>query len=112
MKPILALALILGLVAGITGCAQEQAKANETVTIHVKGVQCTMCVANIEKGLAKLDGIASVSVDLDEKLATVEYVPAKLNQSQIEDAIADIGYDANETKRNEEAYEMLPACCR
>lgn len=112
MKTTLALTLALGLTAGITGCAQEQAKATETVTINVKGVQCNMCVGNIEKGLGKLDGIASVKVDLDRKVATVEYVSTKLNQSQIEAAIADIGYDANEVKRNEEAYEKLPKCCQ
>lgn len=112
MKPILAFVFVGAFVAGLTGCAQEQAKDRETATIQVKGVQCNMCVAKIEEAVGNLDGVQSVIVDLDEKLATVEYIPAKLNQSLIEAAIAGIGYDANNTKRNEEAYEQLPRCCQ
>lgn len=112
MKTILVLTLGLATVFTIIGCAGEQAKATETTNISVKGAQCNTCVATIEKAVGKLDGVQSVSVDLDEKLATVEYVASKLDVSRIEKAIADAGYDANDTRKNEEAYQELPACCQ
>lgn len=112
MKTILGLTLVLGCVAGITGCAGEQAKAFDVAKIQVNGIQCDMCVETIEKAVGSLDGVQKVKVDLDAKAATIEYMPTKLTQSRIEDVIAGIGYDANGTKRNETAYKSLPACCQ
>lgn len=112
MKSILALIPVLCIAFAIAGCVQEQTKATETAIVHVNGIQCNMCVEKIEKAVGKLDGVQSVSVNLDEKQATVQYVPAKLNVAQIESGIAYAGYDANDTRRNEEAYQKLPACCQ
>jgi len=112
MKPVLVFALVLGFVSGIAGCAGEQAKAFEVTTIQMNGIQCTMCVETIEKAVGNLDGVQKVNVDLDAKTTTVEYLPTKLTLAQIEDVIAGIGYDANQTRRNEGAYKSLPACCQ
>jgi mercuric ion binding protein len=102
----------LGLMAGIAGCLQHKAEAIETAKIQVKTIQCDMCVATIEKAVSKLDGVKEILVDLDAKVASVEFFPARVQLSQIETAIAGAGYDANQTKRNDEAYARLPACCQ
>ncbi len=102
------------------GCAQQQNEAGgqavadnvETTSINVATIQCSMCVANITEALEKAEGVQSVKVDLEAKTATVEFLPVKINLSGLEQTIANAGYDANNTKRNMEAYEKLDECCK
>jgi periplasmic mercuric ion binding protein len=53
-----------------------------------------------------------VDIDLDKKTADVTFVSYQTNLDVIETAITEAGYDANAKKRNMEAYESLPACCK
>jgi len=100
------------------GCSKKQegsqadAVTVETTAIKVETIQCDMCVSNITKALEQTDGVQSVKVDLKEKVATVQFLPAKLNLAALEQTISNAGYDANNTKRNMEAYEKLDDCCK
>jgi len=104
----------------LVGCGQNQdqsagestASTVETTTIKVEMIQCGMCVSNITKALETTDGVQSVNVNLEQKTATVQFLPAKINLSTLEQTIANAGYDANKTKRNMEAYEKLDECCK
>jgi mercuric ion binding protein len=49
---------------------------------------------------------------VEKKTATVEFISAKTNLGAIRQAIAGAGYDADSVKRNEEAYNHLPECCK
>jgi len=80
--------------------------------ISVPTIQCQTCVETIQSAVKKVAGVISVSVDLKEKTAHVNFDATKTNQGKIEKAIAAAGYDANNTKRDEEAHAKLPTCCQ
>ena len=40
--------------------------------IHIEGMHCGHCTANVEKGLGAVPGVESVKADLEKKLARVE----------------------------------------
>lgn len=71
-----------------------------------------MCVGTITKTLKNTEGVESAKVDLESKIATVQFIPAKVDLASLEQRIAKVGYDANNTKRDPEAYENLDACCK
>lgn len=97
----------------LVGCAKQAVQDKvETVAIKVESIQCNMCVKTIEGALTSVDGVTSAEVDLKAKTATVQFLPAKVNLGSLEQAIAKAGYDANETKRDVEAYEKFDACCK
>ena len=81
-------------------------------TIEVKGMKCTSCVAAVKRALTAVEGVESVQVDLEKKHAVVRYHPEDVQVAFLERAIADVGYNANKVKRNEDAYEQLPLCCK
>lgn len=105
--------LSLSLQLFLTACAQRQEPVKiETATIMLPTIQCSMCVDKVEKALGTVEGITKASVDLEKKLAVVDFVPASVSLPVIETAIARAGYDANSKKADPEAYEKLPECCK
>jgi copper ion binding protein len=80
--------------------------------ISLPTIQCSTCVETIQKTVGKVEGVQSVSVDLKKKTAHVDFDPSKTSLEKIEKAIAAAGYDANETKRDENAHAKLPMCCQ
>lgn len=110
-KAICLLAVLV--LAGCQGSKQEgQAIAADETTIKVETVRCDMCVTNISNALEKIDGVEGVEVSLKEHKATVKYVASKVTRDALVNAIAQAGYNADSTPRNEEAYRDLPKCCR
>jgi mercuric ion binding protein len=119
MKRIISLVVIAAL-ALTTLAAQtkqtaetKQGKAKvETTVVKVPTVVCNSCVSTITKALKKVDGVKATKIDLEKTTATVTYVSTKTTLPMIEKAIANAGYDANNTKRDPAAYEKLDACCK
>ena len=95
------------ILASVTSCG-DTVKAE----IKLNTIQCGMCVNKINNTLNDLDGIVKVDVRLDKKVGYVSYNATMLDLETIENAISAVGYDANETKANIEAYNKLDACCR
>ena len=71
-----------------------------------------MCQKTIEMGLKKVSGISHSAVDLETKTTKVIYDKEKTNLTQIEKAISELGYQANETLANSTAYDALVPCCK
>ena len=92
----------------IFGCNGELSD----VSINTPTIQCGMCQKNIELGLKKIKGISSSEVDLGNKITKVKYYKDVVDLSKIENAISNIGYQANNISANPEKYELLPACCK
>jgi mercuric ion binding protein len=95
--------------------SSDAKKANAQIlktTITVPTIVCGSCVTTVTKALKKVDGVKSAKVDLKKKTATVTYASTKVTVEKLEQAIADAGYDANNVKRNPEAYGKLDACCK
>jgi copper chaperone CopZ len=105
------LAIILNLALVACGNSEKAATVSQ-VEIKVPTIQCGSCKANVEEALQALDGIRSATVDLEKKIAQASFDPAKTNLAAMEKAIAMAGYDANDTKRDPQAYADLDACCK
>lgn len=61
----------------------------------VTGMSCAACQANVTKAVAKLDGINDVDVSLLANRMNVDYDESIVNEKQICDAVAHIGYGAS-----------------
>jgi periplasmic mercuric ion binding protein len=75
-------------------------------------IQCSSCEKRIMKNLPFEKGVKDVKVDVDRQTVWVEYNAAKTDLKKIKEAIAKLGYDADDVKRDGKAYEKLPACCK
>lgn len=65
----------------------------EKSVLHVEGMSCGHCVKAITQAVGELSGVASVTVDLSGKTATVEYDPALCTLEKIKLEIKEQGYD-------------------
>lgn len=81
-------------------------KTNDSsVTIPIGGMTCAACAQRVEKGIKKLEGITSVSVNFATEKATVVYNPQALRLSAIREAIEKAGYKALEMNKTNAANE-------
>jgi copper chaperone CopZ len=80
--------------------------------IHSAGIGCSHCEDNIKKAIYALEGVKEVNVDVEKKNIEVKFVPAQTNLQTIEITLTRAGYDANDKKRDPEAYENLDECCK
>ena len=62
------------------------------VDLPIEGMTCGACAARIERGLNRLDGVASASVNLAAERATVVYDPAVTGPPAFSDKVAALGY--------------------
>ena len=111
MKRTLILALAIFGVASI-GFGQAKKKAIQTVTIQTPTVQCDMCKKRIEEYMIREEGVQKVNVDYKKKVTKVTFVSDRTNIENVKTAIANVGYDADDIKANEESYNKLPLCCK
>ena len=82
----------------------------KTETLKVSG-ECGSCKKKIESA-AKKAGASFASWDVDSKELTVKYNSTSTNSAKIEQAIAAVGYDTQNYKATEEAYNKLDKCCQ
>ncbi len=80
--------------------------------VKLPTIQCGLCKARIEGALIKSPGVLSIDVDVETKMAHINYDSEKTTQAMIEEAITMLGYQANKSLANQEAYKKLPACCK
>ena len=104
MKQILITLAIIGLIA----CGGDTMKAD----IALATMQWGMCENTIKKGVKALDGIVAFDVDPKTKVGHVEFKAGIVDLSAIENTIAALGYNANNTKADAAAYDALPGCCK
>jgi copper chaperone CopZ len=95
----------------IASCAKNDVKL-EASTINTPTMICGTCAETIEKAVYRVEGVKEVNVDLEKKLVEVKYVGLQTNLEYLESAITAVGYDANDKKRDPDAYEKLDACCK
>ena len=66
----------------------------QRLTLPVKGMTCASCVANVERALKEVDGVASVSVNLATEKALVEANPRRATAQVLAQALENAGYAA------------------
>ena len=57
-------------------------------------MMCDACVGHVTKALSELPGVQTAKVSLADAQATVTYDPTKVQISQLQEAVADEGYEA------------------
>lgn len=105
--------VILVLFANILLFSNSFAKNKNEVTEKITtSAVCTMCKDRIESNLKKIDGILESSLDVNSKVLTVKFDKTKITLDDIRKKLSDIGYDADNVKRDVRAYKKLPPCCK
>ena len=61
--------------------------------INVDGMSCQHCVNTIYEAVAKLNGLYSVKVELENKRVIVDYDPERVSIDTIKATIEDQGYN-------------------
>lgn len=65
----------------------------------IKGMHCASCSAIVEKTVAALDGVSSVSVSLLLNSAEVEFDEDKISAKQIAKAVKGAGFPTSVKKK-------------
>ena len=112
------LKLIIGILFisfSFSGISQEteKKKGKEIKEIKIKtSSQCNECKERIEKNMAFEKGVKFVELDVESKIVTIKYREDKTTPDKLRNAIAKIGYDADDVEADPKAYAKLPACCK
>jgi copper chaperone len=61
-------------------------------TFKVPEVSCAHCKSSIENALKPLDGVHEATVDIDNKIVTVDFDDERLDRSRLVREIEDVGY--------------------
>jgi Cu+-exporting ATPase len=61
-------------------------------TIRITGMHCANCAITIEKGLKKVHGVKTASVNLTTEKASIEFDEKKVTESQLLERIKELGY--------------------
>ena len=95
----------------ICGCARHNEESTVTL-IRTPSMVCGSCAKTIKNAIVRIEGVEDVNSDLDKKTVSVKYLPSKVNLEKLEQAITAAGYDANDKKRDKDAYDKLDKCCK
>lgn len=68
----------------------------ENQTLHVQGMSCKHCVQAVEESVGQLDGVASVTVHLNDAKVDVQFDETKAPLTKIVEIIEDQGYDVTQ----------------
>jgi mercuric ion binding protein len=110
MKNLAFLALVLGLMSFIIPPAKPSQKV-ATVTILTSSV-CDDCKLRVEKELNYTKGVIYAELDVATKQVTIKYKTKLVSEQELKQVISNLGYDAGDLKRNEDAFNKLPKCCQ
>jgi mercuric ion binding protein len=103
--PIHAAALLL-----LPLAAQAQDKYT-SLDIHTNAV-CDMCEKTIETEMLYVKGVHAVQLDLASNTIHVEYKAKKTGPDALRQAVAKMGYMADNVLPDDAARKALPACCQ
>ncbi|XJZ26629.1 heavy metal translocating P-type ATPase [Bacillota bacterium Lsc_1132] len=87
---------------------------NENVketNLQISGMTCAACALRIEKGLNKLEGVETASVNLALEKSAIKYDPAKIKLEDIQKKIEDLGYGVVTEKADFDITGMTCAAC-
>ncbi|MGE5397699.1 MAG: copper ion binding protein, partial [Chitinophagales bacterium] len=70
-------------------------------TIKLSGMSCAACAARIEKGLSRLEGVASANVNFAIEKAVIEYDDSLARPQQFTEVVKRLGYDVIEEPRED-----------
>jgi len=84
----------------------------QTTTLKIAGMSCGVCVRHVTRALDGMTGVVHVDVDIQTHQATVEHLPAWVDETSLISAVTDAGYSARIGARDVETGPMeSPRCC-
>lgn len=93
MKSTRWIAAALFVIAGTAG-----ARADETVTVHVKGWTCADCSQATREAVGKLPGVAGADADYKAGTLTVRFDPARVTEGKIAATVTEVGFQVEGAK--------------
>ena len=96
----------------INAAAFAQQKPLETAKIKTPEIRCEICKNKVETYLKRIDGVRSISTNINRGELTVKYLTDRTNIEEIKTAIANNGFDADDIPANEDSYKRLPISCK
>lgn len=66
-----------------------------TKVMKIEGMMCAHCTGRVQKALEAVEGVSAVSMNLEEKTATVE-LGAEVSDETLTAAVAEAGYEVKE----------------
>lgn len=88
---------------------KEKAEAKATIKTSA---QCNMCKKTIEQKVMQVKGVSKATLAIGTAELKVRYNSKETNLDNIRKVIAASGYDADQVKADQAAYNNLPACCK
>lgn len=85
--------------------------AEKKESVKVWG-NCGMCKKTIDGALKGVDGVSSASWNKSTKMLDVTYDDSKISMKKIEEKVAASGYDTQNVKGADAAYDGLKKCCK
>lgn len=67
----------------------------------ITGMTCAACATRIEKGLNRMDGVASASVNLALEKATIEFNPSEVTIADVIAKVEKLGYGAHQKQEDQ-----------
>lgn len=71
----------------------------------ITGMTCAACATRIEKGLNKMEGVATANVNLALEKATIEFNPSEVAITDIIAKVEKLGYGAHQKQDDKEAVD-------
>ena len=105
------LVLLLMLLIGFTGMAQQKKNKNAKYSVEVNG-NCEMCKKRIEKAAFSVAGVKSAAWSADDATLHLIINEEKCSVNDVEKAVAKVGHDTKNVKAAKEDYEKLHTCCQ
>ena len=104
IKTLLLLNLLFGLLFVPTIHAESSSlmqNNRQTVVLNVQNMTCSMCKFTIKKALSSVAGTEKVSVNFEDKTATVTFNPQETSNNVLIKAITNAGYPATIQSTNQ-----------
>lgn len=79
----------------------------EKIRLKLNGMTCASCAMKIETKLKGLSGVNKSVVNFAIEEATVEFDPSKINYSDMDNAIRDLGYKSSLAKMDLKVVDLL-----
>jgi mercuric ion binding protein len=83
----------MALTLGAAGVAASQ--ESKSVTLSIPRMYCTGCEQTVKKALKSVPGVGDVNVDLERKIAVVQFDGTKAGESDLVRATTKAGFPAS-----------------
>jgi len=81
-----------------------------TTRLTVDGMKCGACQRHVESALRRAPGVRNAAVNLESRLATVDYDAARVTPEYLIAAVREAGYSARIAEAVREAAVPADAC--